>query len=64
MLRKLLLFPLLSEKTVLASVSGGFSLLVVPFFLTGLGMTKKADARNIQGALAVEFQPVARDIPN
>jgi hypothetical protein len=39
-LRKLLLLLLLSDKTVLASVSGGFSLLVVPSFLTGLGMTK------------------------
>ena len=39
-------------------------MLVVQSFLTGLGMTKKAYARNIQGSLAVEFQPVARDVPN
>src|SRR5258708_31466192 len=47
-LRKLLLFLLLSEKTVLARVRGGLALLVVPFFLTGLGMTKKSYMRNIQ----------------
>ncbi|EFH88105.1 hypothetical protein Krac_9497 [Ktedonobacter racemifer DSM 44963] len=38
MLRTLLLLLLLLEKNVLASVSGGFVLLVVPFFLTGLGV--------------------------